>query len=247
MRNKELLLEISYQCNQRCIHCSSVGCHNQSVSKNQLNRMINHMIDLDDFQTVRLSGGEPLLIGDLIEYVKLFKNHNVNVVIQTNGAINTSHEFIKSLGDVEFWVSLYGNQCVHNSITQDNTFHKTRNFILYLMKNNYKLTIQSPIFNEVQYLSLLHEMFELTQFDCWECKDAKLRLSALLNHGKCNFAFPIKEQIEILKTSCYEYPNTELSCSLTNTCDFDQKLVIKPDGALFHCASHKHNKYLCKK
>ena len=246
MKNKELLLEISYDCNLNYIHCSSVGCHNQKLSLDDIKRIVN----IDEINVVRISGGESLLNNDLDSYCRFFKGNDVKVILQTNGTFsslsnqfNNVYEFID-----EIWISYYGNSDIHNFITGEKYYNITRHLLLSVY-DDIKLTIQSPIFNEIQLQSLLYEIHNLEKTFNLSKYNAKLRLFALLNQGRCNFAMPIKKQIDIYnKLYRLHYKNTEITCSLDPTkCNYENKLVLKPDGSLFNCASHKHGKQLCKK
>ncbi len=245
MKNKELLLETSYKCNLRCIHCSSVGCK-EELGLNDVEIILKNHFLLDEIETVRISGGEPLLNPNLDDYIKFFKDNNIRIILQTNGTATLKEYPILDSID-EIWISFYGEPAIHNFITMDNTYYRVINNILTLQEN-YSLTIQSAIFNETQLASLLHEIFIFdTNFGLSDNK-VKLRLFALLNHGRCNFALPIKEQQKIYNNLFYKYKNTELTCSLDSLkCDYENKLVLKPDGSLFNCASHKHGVVLCKK
>lgn len=240
MVHKELLLEISYKCNLKCIHCSSIGCDGKIKVDD-----IPKLIDLDEIDVVRLSGGEPTLVSNLPDYIKLFKDNYIKVILQTNGS-TPLYEY-KQLDIDEIWISFYGEAVIHNFITMDNTYYRVRNNILALM-DDFDLTIQSSIFNETQFTSLLNEVRILNDDFGLSKNMVKLRLFALLNHGRCNFALPIEKQIDIYNDLYYTYKNTELTCSLdVKKCNYEGKLVMKPDGSLFNCASHKHGARLCKR
>lgn len=237
---KELLLEISYKCNFRCIHCSSIGCEDKIKVDD-----IYKLVDLDEIDVVRLSGGEPTLVSNLPDYIKLFKNNYIKVILQTNGSAPLSE--YKQLDVDEIWMSFYGDVTIHNFITMNNKYYRVRNNILVLM-DDFNLTIQSAVFNETQLVSLLNEIHILDGDFGLNKNKVKLRLFALLNQGRCNFALPIEEQINIYNNLYYKYQNTELTCSLdVKKCNYEDKLVMKPDGSVFKCASHKHGLQLCKR
>lgn len=228
---KELLVEISYNCNFNCIHCSSIGCNN----KLSLDRCKS--IDLSDVTTVRISGGEPLLNKDIHEYINYFRNTYEKIILQTNGSILPSQKVLRNLDEI--WVSLYGNNCVHEFVTRDNlSFVMVDNFI-----RNYKdvipIVIQTPIFSDHQLKSAI---FIARQYE------VPIRLSALVNQGRCNFALSHKKQIQIVDKIKSVYNKIIVPCSLTNDlCYYNNKIVMKPDGVLFNCATHKHGKTLCKR
>lgn len=237
--NKELILEISYKCNANCIHCSSINCEGKLGLKD-----ISKIVNLDEINVVRLSGGEPTILPNLQDYVKFFKDRDIKVILQTNG---WTDNFVSRDID-EIWISLYGNEDFHDFITRPEEYRSSYYFnvintIKVLSKRGYNLKIQSCIFSETQYWSLL-----------WLLKnklaeqDLSLRLFRLLNHGRCNFAYSLEKQLEIINDNIKMYNNIEITCSLDkDKCNYENKLVLKPDGSLFNCASYKHKSGLCKR
>ncbi len=235
MRTKELLLELSYNCNLNCIHCSSIECKDK-LNLDQVKEILKDVIN--DIEYVRISGGEPLLNKDLPCYINWFKENNVRIILQTNGTLikSLNTELLSNIN--EFWISLYGGYDIHDFITCNVSYNKTLYFIKNIMEKN-KVIIQSPVFNISQMKSLSVQMKEL---------NLPLRLFSLLNHGKCTMALLIEEQIELAELMKDLYKKTVITCSLDKSkCNFENKLVLKPDGKLFNCASHKQNKILCIK
>ncbi len=230
MKNKELLLEISYKCNLSCIHCSSINCNGKLTLDD-----ISRSVDLDEVSIVRISGGEPTLLDDLPKYIRFFYDKGIKIVLQTNGTNRIDNKIFNMLDEV--WLSIYGKESLHNFIVGDNNAYEKARW--YFGASITK--IQSPVFNYTQIMSLFNNN------DIWMMN---FRLFALLNHGRCNFALPIKEQSSIIDEfkglSIWKY--LELTCSLDNSkCNLDNKLVLKPDGTLINCASHKHGIKLCKR
>lgn len=249
-KNKELLLEISYKCNLNCIHCSSINCKGVIGIRDLPNYLYNikeQRYYLDEIDVVRISGGEPTLVPNLIDYINFFYDRNVKVILQTNGTNKVDSKTLDKLDEI--WISLYGSTPIHNFITMElkSTYEdchsKVINSIKFLKEEcNKKVVIQSPIFNNCQLVSVMNVVNEL------DFPDIKLRLFALLNQGKCQFALDIDIQKKIYHNNKYIYDNVELTCSLDDTkCNYENKLVLKPDGSLFNCASHKHGMTLCKK
>jgi len=232
MKNKELLLEISYKCNLNCIHCSSIGTNIEYKIKI---KDISKLVNLDEIESVRISGGEPTLLDNLCEYVNFFYDRDIKIILQTNGTNKIDNKIFNKLDEI--WLSIYGKEDLHNFIVGNTTCYEKARW--YFGESITK--IQSPVFNFPQIMSLFNnENIWMMEF----------RLFALLNQGRCNFALPIKEQIKIIKgfegLSVWKY--LELTCSVDTTkCNYENKLVLKPDGSLFNCASHKHGRTLCKK
>jgi len=248
MKNKELLLEISYKYNLNCMHCSSIKCE----GKIKVSELPYYLYDsenqknlLDEIETVRISGGEPTLLDNLNDYVNFFYDRDIKVILQTNGISNYT-DYFKLKNVDEFWISLFGERCIHDFIVQKTgSYQKTISNILKIRDTILsKVVIQTPVFNYPQLCSFGRIPNDIGN-------KYNLRLFALLNQGRCNFALPIEQQIKISQkfyNSYKDYVNIDLTCSLDDTkCNYENKLVLKPDGSLFNCASHKHGRTLCKK
>lgn len=155
-KGKELLLEIDYNCNLNCIHCSSINCEGHIKVKDIPTYLYDKKEErdyLDEIGVVRISGDEPTLIPNLIDYINFFYDRNIKVVLQTNGTIpNIWHKNID-----EIWISLYGSEDIHNPITMKNTYNQVIETIHELKDCTDCILIQSPIFNDYQLWSVMQE------------------------------------------------------------------------------------------
>lgn len=225
----ELLLEISYQCNYNCIHCSSINCDGK-IKINDLNKFESIINDID---IVRISGGEPLLNVDLINYINYFYNRDISIILQTNGSKKIPSNMCDKIDQIN--LSLYSNEKNHNFITQDpNAFY---NCVQKMDRYN-NIVLCSPIFS----LADSKNVIKIARH-----YDLKIRFTSLLNHGRCNFAKPLIEQKNIYRQLLKLYNKIVPHCSLLNECNQESKFVIKPNLETMQCAANKQGMNLCKK
>lgn len=218
----ELLLEISYACNFKCVHCSSVDCKGR-VEPEFLEKFLKEHKEIN---MVRISGGEPLAYYNLEPYLEILNNNNIYGVLQTNG----HWHFIDRIKHTkpkfdEIWFSIYGLDH-DNFCNKKDALSAVLNSMRYCKNKRYKIKIQSPIFD--------FETTKQTKFIADEFK-VPVRFTALLNHGRCDFALDIEEQKRIA-----EKVGGEITCSLSGKCLIDSKWLIKPDMSVLRCASEKH-------
>lgn len=228
----ELLFEMSYKCNLNCLHCSSIGCEGKLLDFEVIPLWL-----LNRINTVRISGGEPteLPIDDLLEAIAFFKTRGLKTILQTNGY---NYEHSQEVFDAvdEIHVSLYGDQDIHEFITRTRRSFDYAKTVLQWYKNT---KIVSPFFN----LQQAHQVATLG-----EKLNVPVRLTSLVNQGRCNIALPIETQKSDARFLLHFFKKVELTCSLTDAlCESGTKYVMKPDGSILNCASTKQGVKTCPK
>ena len=228
----ELLCELSYKCNLNCLHCSSIGCEEKQLDITTIPKWILRKVD-----TVRISGGEPteLPIDDLLVTVNYFKARGLKTILQTNGYnYEYSEEVFEAVDEVH--VSLYGEQDIHEFITRTRRSYDYAKTVLQWYKNT---SIVTPFFN----LQQVHQVATIG-----EKLNIPVRITSLVNQGRCNIALPIEKQCTDAHFLLHLFKNIELTCSLTDKpCEYEDKFVIKPDGSIMNCASTKQGVKTCPK
>ena len=85
---KSLFLEITRKCNLKCEHCLCGEAQNLTISKKVIDRMFEQ---IENATNITLTGGEPLLAVDMIEYffrkLKQSQWKPLYIDIVTNGTI----------------------------------------------------------------------------------------------------------------------------------------------------------------
>lgn len=151
-------LELTYRCNESCIHCYNPGaallpgerpqrqCHELSTA--EWKRIMNQLAEIGVFR-LSLSGGEPTLRKDFLELVAHARKLGFSVVIFTNGLTISSSVF-ESL--VRLWphsveVSIYSaNPELHDRITNvPKSFQRSVEFLRKMQAAGIRTTMKTPL------------------------------------------------------------------------------------------------------
>ena len=127
---RRITIEITSQCNLRCIHCYHPDHKIQYLDKQNIVEVVKQFKELG-LSYVTLTGGEPLMHPDLFEIIRELKRLNVFIDIYTNGTLINAEiiEFLKQYDIVNLQVSVYStNEKTYNAITgSTNNFSKHLN------------------------------------------------------------------------------------------------------------------------
>jgi MoaA/NifB/PqqE/SkfB family radical SAM enzyme len=166
---QEITVEITQQCLQRCVHCSSVASRlsQQALTKEEVVNIAQDFTRLGG-RTIELSGGEPLLYNDILDIIPILKNLGLEVNIFTCGEIAESGdlgsiirktaEALKCRRVDKVVFSIHGaNSRTHDDITRiENSFSHAVTFMKELIKEKMYVGIHfvpmSPNFEEFRDL-----------------------------------------------------------------------------------------------
>lgn len=150
-KNPKLLsfqIELTSKCNERCIHCYIP--HEDklyNIDDNLYYSVIKQLKDIGII-SISLSGGEPMLHPNFLEFLKYAQDSDFYVKVFTNLTL-LNEEIIKQMKNnrTSVYVSLYSmNEINHDAITQmKGSFNKTKSNILKLIENNIPVYINCPI------------------------------------------------------------------------------------------------------
>ncbi len=161
---EEVLLRINYRCNQRCLFCwVEPYFKNPDISKvkSYINELRHYEVG-----SVCISGGEPTLNANLVEYVKMLKTGNIRKVgLQTNAVLLHREDRVQALAEagLDFaLVSLHSHKPeVSDMLTGlPGSFDKTVKGIANLRRNGVFVLI-SHVINSFNYTAL-SEFVEFT-------------------------------------------------------------------------------------
>ena len=133
---KELTIEVTNNCANKCIHCSSCALFecdlqgldeergkSEQIFKLTKPEIIKILDENPGFDKVRFSGGEPFMHPILLELLKEAKRRGKYVEVLTSGnfynrseplaLISTARIFLDKIG-----ISLYGGRKIHDTITR---------------------------------------------------------------------------------------------------------------------------------
>jgi AdoMet-dependent heme synthase len=112
-------LDITYRCNERCVHCYLDHHDHGEMTTAEILRLIEEMADAGVL-TLTLSGGEIFLRKDLFEIVEHARRLTFCVKLKTNALLIGAREAarLRDLAVQEIQVSIYSHRPeVHDSIT----------------------------------------------------------------------------------------------------------------------------------
>lgn len=151
---RSLHIEIANECNERCLHCYIPHEYKtKMISSNLFYKIIEDGRKMNIIN-VTLSGGEPLLHIDFIDFLIKCRKLDLSVNVLSNLTLLTDRiiDEMKKNPLLSVQASIYSmNPEVHDSITKvKGSFEKTKNSLLKLKENGIPLQISCPIMKENQ-------------------------------------------------------------------------------------------------
>ncbi len=162
------ILEITDKCNLHCKHCYSKFENDSTISLSDFENVIIQLLK-NGCSTLRISGGEPTLIGDIIfEYAKISLKYIDRIEITTNGT--NTNIFKDSRWNLfsNIQISLDGTEKIHDKIRGKNNYRKSLSSIeklLSLMNNvSVMMTVGRHNIFEVEKINNLLKQFDVPLF-----------------------------------------------------------------------------------
>lgn len=147
-----LHIEITSICNERCVHCYIPHENKTKYMNTDLLYNILEQCRKMNVLHITVSGGEPLLHADFINFLRKCKEYNFSVNVLSNLTLLNQDilEEMKKNKLLSVQTSLYSmNADIHDAITQaKGSFEKTKSAILTLVENNIPLQISCPIMKQ---------------------------------------------------------------------------------------------------
>lgn len=86
MKLNEITIEITQQCPNQCVYCSSLSCHNKTIclTTEKILEVVDDAVALG-CGSISLSGGEPFLHQGLVQIVNHIAKHGVLCFVYTSG------------------------------------------------------------------------------------------------------------------------------------------------------------------
>lgn len=147
-----LHIEITSQCNERCVHCYIP--HEEKINQIRTDLFYNILEQCKEMKLLHLTitGGEPMLHKSFLDFLKKCRKDNLSVNVLSNLTLLNDEiiEEMKTNRLLAVQVSLYSMDFkIHDAITQlEGSFELTKNAILKLKENDVPLQISCPIMKQ---------------------------------------------------------------------------------------------------
>ena len=149
---RSLHIEIANTCNERCVHCYIPHRYKTSIMDSSLFYKILEEGRIMNIIHVTISGGEPLMHPDIIDFIKRCNELDLSVNILSNLTFLTENMIteMKKNHFLSIQTSLYSmNPSIHDKITNlPGSFEKTRESIVKLCTAGIPIQISCPIMKQ---------------------------------------------------------------------------------------------------
>lgn len=149
---RSLHLEIANICNEKCVHCYIPHkCRNGVMPADLFYKVVKDGREMNIIN-VTISGGEPLLHSNFLEFLKICRELDLSVNVLTNLTLLTD-EVVKEMKKnplISIQTSIYSmDSKIHDSITQvEGSFEKTKNAVLQLTQEGIPIQISCPVMKQ---------------------------------------------------------------------------------------------------
>lgn len=246
MKINELFLEITNQCQQNCIHCSTASDIDSKdrLSFQKIVDIIQQSVKLG-INHISLSGGEPFLHSHFMYICKYIKTKNIPFTIYSCGTCNGKSididtlNAIKDCGCDKVIYSLHGDEITQNKIAKN--------------KNSYRNVIQSilntkdVIPTEIHFVLMKQNVNDF-QFVIDFAKRMNINVSVLrlVVQGRCKKEYELS--LAMYKQFYNRYKDNNIrfgapwnlitkdnkSCTATVN-----KILVQADGSVIPCEAFK--------
>ncbi len=262
--SRELRLLVTQRCNYNCVFCHGEGLQNiqqDNLTADDFAYVYKSGKDAFGFETVTITGGEPLIREDIIDIVKKIKREGGKIVLTTNGFfLNEKIEIGKYLDRINISLHALNDDEYKKIVRVDKGFEKVMNGLLNFRRLYPKV--------EIRLNATLIEGMNTSK----EKMEKYIRLAENLNASikfvelfpkESNGFFPLEKAEEVLielgfskigtedrkrdfmkgavlvrlsKIFCAFVENSNDSCKL---CKKYNDLFITPSGSIKPCRSQK--------
>ena len=146
-------LHLTERCNLQCRHCYQTGRSVDEMSLPEVREVVAEISDtLSEWESAygiqysksfNVTGGEPLLRGDILEVIKEIKGRGFGLYLLTNGILVNEKKAgsLADLGVDGVQVSVEGPEEIHDSIRGKGTFSASMRGVQYLLDAGLSVTL----------------------------------------------------------------------------------------------------------
>ncbi|MGH7986886.1 MAG: radical SAM/SPASM domain-containing protein [Candidatus Binataceae bacterium] len=144
-------LDLTYRCNERCVHCYLDHDDLGEMTYEEIHRLLGQMAEAGVF-ILTLSGGEPLLRKDFFAILRRASVLGFNIKLKTNALLIHEREaaLIRELGVDSIQVSVYSHRPeVHDAITKvKGSLERSLKAIRFMVSQELRVTLATPLMRQ---------------------------------------------------------------------------------------------------
>lgn len=243
-------LEVTYRCNQKCIHCyqDCPSTHTVKEANTELIKKYIYELYKSGCYFLTITGGEPFIRKDIKEIIEYAKSLNFYLTVYTNGTLlkQNDFKFLKSVGINKVCISLFSvNESVHDVIANKKGSQlKALNAIQKLRENEIPVRIHCPILN-VNYDYYAEILCLAKELQCEVLLGPTMIPKDDGNLLPLKYSINNKQYFELLINN---YSYTKMIDANCNECNYSDGpacniafsgISISADGKVFPCNSLK--------
>lgn len=197
------------KCRMKCKYCLENNTNNYENFDKENILSILKILSKEKVKRIWLTGGEATLCPNLIEYIKICKENNIDAMFSTQDGLALNH-LAKDLYNINIQLSLNGIYSFHDEITQiENSFLDIENAVKNINQNysDHNINLSARFILRPEYISNLDDCINW----CINNNIKKIYLSNISSSGKGknyiknNNKIPQKEFNNILKNATEKY------------------------------------------
>src|SRR5215469_10025411 len=144
-------IDLTYRCNERCVHCYLPHHDAGELTTAEVNSVIRQLSDAGTL-FLTLSGGEPLVRKDLFEIIAFARSLQFSVKLKTNAILIGAREAtrLRALGVEKVQISIYSHLAeVHDAITRvKGSFARSVRAVGFLKEQELKVAIATILMKQ---------------------------------------------------------------------------------------------------
>lgn len=245
-----LHIEITGQCNERCIHCYIPHEKKTNIMPPDMFYTILEQCRELNLLHITISGGEPMSHSHFVDFIKKCNEYNFSVNVLSNLTL-LNDEIIEEMKENPILcvqTSLYAmNPDIHDQITaMRGSFEKTTLSILQLRKNNIPIQVSCPIMKQ--------NIHEYKKVISW-CKDHNINANSdhviIGSYDHCMDNLECRLSIHDIRKIIQEKMDYDPDYLLSVQKQFERKKKMTPDDYICSicqsslCISETGNIYPC--
>lgn len=244
---KNCYWEITKKCNLFCVHCISANGAGKELNTCNIFKVIDILSNWG-CKEIYLTGGEPLMRGDIFKILHKIKRKDIKLGLLTNGILVDKKNIreIKKYVD-EIGVSLDGSSpAVNDKIRGDGSFVKILAAISLIKQYEIPLTLFTTL-NKVNYTDFENILRLATVLGVNNVKANQITLRGRAAQHKYTLRVSAKNTEKyVLTVLRKKFKRSVDGLFLDNECDVDCKTIfLSPSGNIYPCIEIFHQKPRC--